>query len=197
MNKHAEKLSTIGAAPAPKKLSRLKISGLKTTLRSYADGRRFYIPKRLEMNDGFAENLNRAVPSSMSPSQSEAEVMKFFGDKMIQNWLSSAAVKNSSFGKAAHSVEKAMKVEASISGAPASPGEKVIDHRFSFQYMALQSQAKLEYKGWTQAQVKHDSKLSETSFEMSERVFKNKDLVLNHTKNAIENRSSLGLRWSW
>ena len=116
---------------------------------------------------------------------------------MIQNWLKSAAVKNSSFGKAASSVEKAMKVEASISSAPAIPGGKVIDHRFSFQYMALQSQAKMEYNGWTQAQIRHDSKISETSFEISEQVFSNKNLVLNHTKNQVENRSSMGLRWSW
>lgn len=199
MDKNAKKLKNLSAKKprVQKKLSQLKIVGLKTTLNSYAQGRKFYIPEKMEIRDPLADGLNSVVPGYIPPSQSEVEVMKFFGDKMIQNWLQSAAVKNSTFGKAANSVENAMKVEASFTSAPQSPGGKVIDHRFSFQYMALQSQARMEYNGWTQARVRHDSKISETSIELSEKIFSNKDLVLNHTKNPVENRSSLGLRWSW
>jgi hypothetical protein len=197
IDKHAKKLTQISKKKPRKKLSRAQLFRVNNTLKSYAHGKKFYIPARMDIKDPLAEGLTQSVPSYIPPSQSEAEVMKFFGDKMIQNWLQSSAVKNSSFGKAASTVEKAMKVEASISGGPSVAGEKAIDHRFSFQYQALQSQAKMQYNGWTQAQVWHDSKISETTVELSERVFKNKDLVLNHTKNPNENRSSLGLRWSW
>lgn len=179
------------------RLSQIKLIGMKNTLKSYAHGNKFYIPQKMDITDSFADGLNQSVPGYIPPSQSEAEVMKFFGDKMIQNWLSSAAVKSSSFGKAASTMEKAMKVEASISGSPAAPGQKTIDHRFSFQYLALQSQARMDYSGWTHAHFRHDSRVSETTMELSERVFKNKDLVLNHTKTPSENRSSLGVRWSW
>ncbi|MBL7543058.1 MAG: hypothetical protein JNL11_04540 [Bdellovibrionaceae bacterium] len=197
MNTHADKLTSIAKKQPKLKLKQIKLVGVKNTLRSYADGRKFFIPERMDVRDSFAEGLNRSVPAYIPPSQNEGEVIKFFGDKMIQNWLASDVVKSSSFGKAASSVEKAMKVEASISGPPTAPGAKAIDHRFSFQYLALQSQAKMEYRGWTQAQFRHDSRNSETTIEFSEKVFKNKDLVVNHTKNSIENRSSLGLRWSW
>lgn len=203
MDTHAKKLGKINKTqskiqtPDMKKLKHVKLFKFKSTLRSYAYGRKFYVPARVNVNDAFTEGLNRSVPAYIPPSQSEAEVMKFFGDKMIQNWLSSPAVKNSSFGKAANTVEQAMKVEASIAGAPVAPGEKSIDHKFSFQYMALQSQAKMEYRGWTQANFRHDSRIGETALELSEKVFRNKDLVFNHTKNTIENRSSVGLRWSW
>jgi len=201
MDKHAKKLGKIAKTKQmdSKKLKRVKLFKFKSTLRSYAYGKKFYVPKRVNVNDPFAEGLNRSVPAYIPPSQSEAEVMKFFGDKMIQNWLSSPAVKNSSFGKAASSVEQAMKVEASISGPPAplGSGEKTIDHKFSFQYQALQSQAKVEYHGWGRAHFIHDSRIGQTALELSERIFKNKDLVFNHTKNTIENRSFVGVRWAW
>ncbi len=198
MHSNATKLKTLSTATkTPKELKNIKLVGLKSTLRSYAYGKKFYIPQRMDIKDSFADSLNRSVPAYIPPSQREAEVMKFFGDKMIQNWLSSSAVKSSSFGKAASGVEKAMKVETSISSAPVTPGGKSIDHKFAFQYLALQSQAKLEYKGWTQAQLKHDSRSKEVSVELSEKVFKNKDLVVNHTKSVTENRSSVALRWSW
>lgn len=197
MDKHAQKLTKISKTKTRKKYSSLKIIGLKTTLRSYANGNKFYIPPKMDIKDSFAESLNRSVPGYIPASQSEAEVMKFFGDKMIQNWLSSEAVKKSTFGKAASTVEKAMKVEASISSAPSMPGGKVIDHRFSFQYLALQAEAKMNYSGWTQLEVRHDPKISQTSIELSEKVFSNKHLVINQTKNLVENRSSFGLRWSW
>lgn len=199
IDKHAKHLGKINNKNRfeVKNLKSVKLFKFKSTLSSYAYGRRFYVPARVNVNDSFTENLNSSVPAYIPPSQSEAEVMKFFGDKMIQNWLSSSAVKNSSFGKAASSVEQAMKVEASIAGAPTTPGEKSIDHKFSFQYLALQSSAKMEYKGWTQAQFRHDSRIGETAVELSEKVFKNKDLVLNHTKNTVENHSSVALRWSW
>jgi hypothetical protein len=199
IDKHAKHLGKVNNKNhiESRNLKSVKLFRFKSTLSSYAYGRRFYVPARVNVNDSFTDSLNRSVPDYIPPSQSEAEVMKFFGDKMIQNWLSSTAVKNSSFGKAASSVEQAMKVEASIAGAPANSGEKSIDHKFSFQYMALQSSAKMEYKGWTQAHFRHDSRIGETAVELSERVFKNKDLVLNHTKNTVENRSSVALRWSW
>lgn len=199
IDKHAKHLGKINNRnrTETKKLKSVKLFKFKSTLSSYAYGRRFYVPARVNINDSFTEGLNRSVPAYIPPSQSEVEVMKFFGDKMIQNWLSSAAVKNSSFGKAATSVEQAMKVEASISGAPTASGEKSIDHKFSFQYQALQSQAKVDYHGWTQAQFVHDSRVGVSAVEVSEKVFKNKDLVFNHTKNPVETRSSVALRWNW
>ena len=194
---NAKKLDKFSKDKVPKKYSSLKIPGLKSTLRSYAEGDKFYVPERVQYKDSFAESLDRSLPGYIPPTQSEVEVMKFFGDKMIQNWLASDAVKKSSFGKVASTVEKAMKVETTLTSAPTTPGGKAIDHRFSFQYLALQEQAKMNYTGWTQLEVRHDPKASSTSIELSERIFKNKDLVINQTKNLTEYRSSFGLRWSW
>jgi hypothetical protein len=179
-----------------KKIKRVRLVGFRDFMKPNLSRRKIWAPMPVKY-DSIADDLNRSIPAGLGPSQSEGEVLKRFGDQAIQNWLKSPAVKGSSFGKAASSVEGAMKMEASISSAPLTPGAPAIDHKFTFQYMALQSQTKMEYKGWTNATIRHDASVNETAMEVSEKVFKNKDLVVSHVKNPIEDRSSLGLRWNW
>lgn len=185
------------SSTAPKKYKKIELYGLKTVIKPIASGKRILAPSQVDLQNPYFKKLNTTIPGNLAPSQSETEVFRRFGDQAIQNWLNSPDVRNSSFGKAASQVESAMKVEASIQSAPISPGAQPIDHKISFQYLALQSQTKVEYKGWTNAMLRMDSGKSETAMEISERVFKNKDLVLSHVKNPIENRSTMGLRWSW
>lgn len=180
-----------------KKYRKIELYGLKTVIKPIASGKRILAPKEVDLQDPYFKKLNTTIPGNLAPSQSETEVLRRFGDQAIQNWLNSPEVRNSGFGKTASRVENAMKVEASIKSAPLSPGGQAIDHKFSFQYLALQSQTKVEYKGWTNAMLRMDSGKNETAMEISERVLKNKDLVISHVKNPIENRSTMGLRWSW
>lgn len=180
--------------PVKMSINKGKISLQKIEL---FQAKKIIAPKPIAIESPYITTLNGTIPGNLGPSQNEAEVLKRFGDQAIQNWLNSPAVRNSSFGKAATQVEKAMKVEATVQTAPLSSGATPIDHKFSFQYLALQSQAKMEYKGYTNAQIKIDSGKNETAVEVSEKVFKNKDFVISHTKNATENTSTMGLRWSW
>lgn len=182
---------------APKKYKKIELYGLKTVIKPIASGKRILAPQKVDMQNPYFKKLNTTIPGNLAPSQSETEVFRCFGDQAIQNWLNSPEVRNSSFGKTASQVENAMKVEASIKSAPTTPGGQAIDHKFSFQYLALQSQTKVEYKGWTNAMLRMDSGKNETAMEISERVLRNKDLVISHVKNPTENRSSMGLRWSW
>lgn len=182
--KHPTKMST----------NKVKIDLKKIEL---LQAKKIIAPKPIAIESPYVKTLNGTIPGNLGPSQNEGEVLKRFGDQAIQNWLDSPAVRNSSFGKAATQVENAMKVEATVQTAPHSPGATPIDHKFSFQYLALQSQAKMEYKGYTNAQIKIDSSKNETAVEVSEKVFKNKDFVISHTKNATDNNSTMGLRWSW
>lgn len=181
----------------PVKYRKLELYGLKTVITPIASGKRILAPKSVDLQNPYFKKLNTTIPGNLAPSQNETEVFRRFGDQAIQNWLNSPEVRNSSFGKTASRVESAMKVEASIKSAPISPGGQAVDHRFSFQYLALQSQTKVEYKGWTNAMLRMDSGKSETAMEISERVLKNKDLIISHVKNPIEDRSMMGLRWSW
>ncbi|MBN8537438.1 MAG: hypothetical protein J0M15_10330 [Deltaproteobacteria bacterium] len=180
--------------PTKMSTNKIKIDLKKIEL---LQAKKIIAPKPIAIESSYVKTLNGTIPGNLGPSQNEGEVLKRFGDQAIQNWLNSPAVRNSSFGKAATQVENAMKVEATVQTAPHSPGATPIDHKFSFQYLALQSQAKMEYKGYTNAQIKIDSSKNETAVEVSEKVFKNKDFVISHTKNATDNNSTMGLRWSW
>ena len=161
-------------------------------------------PEKVELNEYKAEDYAKFLPKNLENSQNEAYVANRFGDLALQNIFNSPQVRSSSFGQTATKVEKAMKTEVSINGAPknknkgaavsADPG---IEHKISFQVMALQAQTKLEYKGWTNATLKHDARAKETGVEISEKVWHNKDLVLSHTKTDVEDKSSVGVRWNW
>ncbi|NUM57346.1 MAG: hypothetical protein HUU56_01875 [Bdellovibrionaceae bacterium] len=180
-----------------KKTKKIELFGLKTIIKPIASGKKILAPKNIDLSDPYFKDLNKTIPKNLAPTTDQSDVFRRFGDQAIQNWLNSPDVKNSSFGKAANKVEKAMKVEASLKSAPLYQGQPSIDHKISFQYLALQSQARIEYKGWTNAQFKVDSAKHETGVEVSEKIFKNKDLVVSHSKNSLENRSSMGLRWNW
>ncbi len=160
-------------------------------------------PEKVELNEYKAEDYAKFLPRNLENSGNEAYVANRFGDLALQNIFNSPQVRNSSFGQTATKVEKAMKTEVSINGAKnkakgaAASSDPGIEHKISFQVLALQAQTKLEYKGWTNATLKHDARASETGVEISEKVWHNKDLVLSHTKNNIEDKSAVGVRWNW
>jgi len=118
-------------------------------------------PETVEMNEMKPEDYNKLVPRSLENSSNEAYVANRFGDQALQNLLQSPMVKNSPMGKTALKVEGAMKTEVSLNGGSSSAKGKngsvkpAVDHRLSFQVMALQGTTKMEYKGWTNATLKH------------------------------------------
>lgn len=145
------------------------------------------------------EDLVRVMPSDLQNSGQESYVANRFGDKVIQQWLDSPQMKSSSIGQTANKVQNAMNTEVSLGGGRGSKNSvlRQVDHKLSFQVLALQAQTKLQYKGWTNATIKHDARSNETDVEISERIFKNKDVYINHVTTTEEDRSSLGVRWNW
>lgn len=159
-------------------------------------------PERVEMNELKAEDYVKFVPNHVENSSSEAYVANRFGDVALQNFFDSPQVRSSPLGQTATKVESAMKTEVSLNGGPSSQKRDKdtipkTEHKISFQVLALQAQTKMEYKGWTHATVKHDARAKETGVEISEKVWRNKDLVISHTKTDSEDKSSLGVRWNW
>lgn len=163
-------------------------------------------PEKIEMNEFKTEDFNKLVPRNLENSSSEAYVANRFGDTFLQNIFNSPQVRNSPLGQTATKVESAMKTEVSLNGPSAKSNSAAVgstyveprtEHKISFQVLALQAQTKLEYKGWTNATLKHDARAKETGVEISEKIWHNKDLVLSHSKNDTENKSALGVRWNW
>ncbi len=159
-------------------------------------------PEKIETNELQTKDYVKFVPGNLQNSSSEAYVANRFGDTVLQNFLDSPQVRNSPMGQTATKVESAMKTEVNLNGAPSKEKGNVsaapaTEHKISFQVLALQAQTKMEYKGWTHATVKHDARAKETGVEISEKIWHNKDLVISHTKTNVEDRSNLGVRWSW
>lgn len=154
-------------------------------------------PEKIKDNSATYEDYVRLVPTDIQGSQSETYVATKFADQAMQNFLNSPQVKNSSVGKTANTVQNAMKADVDLGGGPTASDPKAVHHKVSVQYLALQSQTKVAYSGWTNATLRMDARARETGVEISNKVFHDKDLVLNHTKNAVEAKSSVGVRWSW
>lgn len=142
--------------------------------------------------------LNRIVPADLATLDAEERanagyVATKFGDKAIQQWMDSPEVRASSLGRTATSVEKAMKTEVSVP----SKSKTGVDHKVSFQVLALQTTAKMEYKGWTNAAASYDARKGASKVEVSEKLFRDKDLTVSHTATAQEDVSAVGVRWNW
>lgn len=144
-------------------------------------------------NDITFKDVQSVIPIDMAPSDNAVPVISKIGDRFFQKWMQSEAIKNSSMGRTASQVENAMKTEVVV--APTKSSE--IEHKFSFQYQALQALAKLEYKGWTKAVMSFDARAGKSVVEVTEKVLKNKEFFLNQTKTSDQQLSLTGLRWNW
>lgn len=158
------------------------------------------VPVKMQIprEKGQWQNLNLIVPSDIGSMDAADRrdvgvVASKFGDKAIQNWANSPEFRNSSVGRTATTVEKNLKTEVSVP----SKSKKGVDHKVSFQVLALQTTAKMEYKGWTNASVNYDAGKRASKVEVSEKFLRNKDVTLSHTASTKEDVSAVGVRWNW
>lgn len=144
-----------------------------------------------------AKEMNKMVPvelKDVKESDDAGYVFNRVGDKALQYWMATPEVQSSSLGRASKEVDKAMKTETNIK---TGSGRNKIDHKITFQVMALQSTTKLQYKGYVDAAWNYDAKERSSQVQVSERIWKNKDLTLSHTASNREDLSAVGVRWNW
>ena len=112
---------------------------------------------------------------------------------LFRSWNNSE-FKNTSVGRTATQIEKNLKVEANLGRLEKnSPAE----HRISLKFLAAQTLAKLEYRGWIQAALNYNARSAVTEAEVLENISNNKDLVVSHSISGKERKSKLSLRWNW
>jgi hypothetical protein len=141
----------------------------------------------------WVKDFDKVLPKEVNKNDDANKVASQIGDKVIQNWLASADVKNSPLIRTANKVESAMKTEMAVG----SKRPNDLNHKVSFQVLALQSSTKVEYKGWFNAAWNYDMKGKKSVVEVSEKLGKNKDLTISHTASSKEDVSAMGVRWSW
>lgn len=138
------------------------------------------------------EDLNKIVPTDVT-SKSDSAVLQQMGDKAVQAWLKSSAMKDLSLVQTAQKVEQALKTEVELGDS--EDGET--KHKLNFQVQAIQSVSRVDYKGFFDMTLSYNMRDSKTGVEIREKIFKNKDLFLNHSSDKDETTSMVGMRWGF
>ena len=142
-----------------------------------------------------SKDVQKVIPLDLRPTTSSSYVASKVGDRALNLWINSPAVQDSALGRTKNQVEQTMKTEVSVAGT--GEGANKVEHKVSFQVLALQATTRMTYKGWVNAEVNHDVRNRSTLFQVSEKVWDNKDVTLSHMANTDEGVSSVGVRWSF
>lgn len=140
------------------------------------------------------EDLNKIVPKDVTPQQSSSEVLRKMSDRAVQVWLKSPTMQSMAVVQTAQKVENAMKAEV-VLGEPKEEGE--VQHKLNFQVQAFQTTSRVDYSGYVNCTVSYNLREQKTGVEFREKIFKNKDLYVNHSLTRQENLSSVGMKWSF
>ncbi len=150
------------------------------------------IPKA-SSNGWTQEDIGKVIPTDLQNSNDAGFVATRIGDHAFQAWFKSDAVKNSPVGRTAETVQETLKTEVAIK----SDDKDAVEHKFSFQVLALQAISKIKYSGWLNAAVDYDGRSNEAKLEISEKLWNDKDFIISHTAKAEQGLSAVGLRWNW
>ncbi len=158
-----------------------------------ANTRPVQLPIAAASNAWTYSDVQQIIPTGMSGSNDAGYVASQIGDHAFQSFWNSPRMKNSSVGRTANKVQESMKTEMVVK----SDDKNSVDHKITFQVLALQAISKLQYTGWINAEVNFDARAQQTNVELTEKVFKDKDFVISHSATTTQDLSSVGLRWNW
>lgn len=137
-----------------------------------------------------SKDVAKFVPTDMEAGTSDSQIMAKMADKGIQTWFNSESVQNSVVGQTATAVQKNMSLDAQVK-------TKEVEHKFTMNFLAIQASAKFEYTGYLNATVFHSAGAQQTDVQLSEKVFSNKKLYVNHSMKPTANLSTLGVSWNF
>ncbi|HWU43609.1 MAG TPA: hypothetical protein VN132_09235 [Bdellovibrio sp.] len=141
-----------------------------------------------------SEDVAKVIPTDPTVrNSSTSTMMTRIADRTINYWYNSTAVKDSAFGHFAQQTQEKLKADVVV---PAHSSEGT-SHKFSFKIEAFQALAKMEYTGWMNAAINYDAKTSLTDFQIKEKLFSNKELLLSHKASKDQDLSMIALAWPW
>ena len=141
------------------------------------------------------EFRKKVLPKSLTASDSSQTVVAKIIDNSLSYWWENSDLKNSSIGQTATKIEENLKAEVDLGVSGSESGRT--DHKLSLKFLAMQALAKIQYIGWTKAEINYDAKAAKAEVEVLENISNNKDLVISHSFTANGNKSQVSLRWNW
>ena len=139
-------------------------------------------------------DVEKLVPLEMAKTSTSSNILTRIADRGFSMWFNSAAIKDSALGRAAEKTQEKLKTDVVIQEGA---GDNSVKHKFSMRLEAFQAMAKLEYSGWMKANVNYDASRAQTNFEIKEKAFGDKDLVVSHKASSKEALSMVGLNWNF
>ena len=137
------------------------------------------------------EFINKVTPKSIKEDESGHEVLSQVADDVLAYWWSSTPLRQTSFVRAAESLEKKAQLSGSIKDV------NQIHHVFDFKVLILQALARFEYKGWFNAGLNYNVRTNKTEAEVIKPISQNQDLILSQELNTEETHSKISLKFKW
>lgn len=139
------------------------------------------------------ESSRRILPQKIEPGESGSSVISEMIDNSFSLWWEKSAIKTTTVGQIAEQVDKKLKTEVNLGTSE----DQKIEHKISVKVLAVQTLAKIEYRGWVRAAVNYDARASRAEAEVLENLSANQDLKLSHSMKSGEQTSQLSLLWNW
>ncbi len=154
---------------------------------------RLFLPVDVSAPAMEAETSKRLQPKTAVTGESGDSVASKIVDNTLTLWWETTPLRQSPLGRTAEKVEKNMKAEASFGKTSPTSTEHVVGIKF----LAMQSLARLEYRGWVRAGINYNARAASTEAEVLESIDKNKDLVISHLIKTDGSKSQVSFRWNW
>lgn len=131
-----------------------------------------------------------AASASQFQGKSSEQASKLLADKYFTFFYENSEIKNTRVGRNVQRLEKGFQQSVSY-----ELGNK--RQQLDFTLQPFSTVAQLDYKGFVEATYIYRTLLSEDEFQLKNKIFENKSLILIYSKNPYENRSAVNLMWTW
>ncbi len=135
------------------------------------------------------QDVSMVIPTDIPATATGGQVASHIADKSMQSYFNSESFKSTNLGKTSHSVEKSIQQDVTIGGS--SPDS--IQHNFKFDMQAAQQTARINYSGYTNAQLSYKASGQELNFEVYRNLAKNMKLAYNHINSPNDQRDVVSL----
>lgn len=163
--------------------------------KKFENYKNFYFPKQVEEEKWTQEEMKKIFPWELPVDSSESKVFSSFADKSLQYWWNNSQIRNTAIGRAADEMQEKMKADLILKENQV--GENKIQHKLSFQVLAAQAIARIEYSGFIKAALRYHISNSTSECEIVEKVDKNKQLVIRQINTVAESRAAVLMSWDW
>lgn len=146
------------------------------------------------LRDMTSEDVAKMIPTDLSSTSDTRVVTSRILALSVQNVINSDAVKHSTLGSTAQSVQQTMQDGMTV----ASREPNSVQHELKFSMKPTQTEAMVRYSGLTNARVSYLASESKMDVEIRE-PFEAlaTDVVFNHVNIPGDRKDVMSLSWSW